>query len=112
VDSTNTAQTIVVGIYSDDAGNPDALLGQATISAPRAGAWNSASLPDVPITAGRTYWLAILQPAGTSGRIAFRDNTSRVASQSSSRTGLTTLSSSWSPGTRWATAALSAYVTP
>jgi hypothetical protein len=39
VDASSTASTIVVGLYADNAGNPGALLTQASMSAPVRGGW-------------------------------------------------------------------------
>ena len=111
VDSSSTASTIVVGLYSDNAGNPGALLTQASISAPVAGAWNRISVPSVGVTANKPYWIAVL---GRNGTVAFRDaagGTSCV-SQTSASSSLTTLPATWAVGSQWGSCALSAYAAP
>jgi hypothetical protein len=108
LDSSNTASSASLGVYADQSGSPGALLGQVTMSAPTAGAWNKASI-SVPITAGTTYWLAVLQPAGSSGSIQLRDSNGG-SSMGSSQTNLTALTSTWSPGPVWPSSTLSAYL--
>ena len=67
-DSTSTS--LVAGLYANkvDANqmnHPGTLLAQGTLSSPKAGAWNSVSLPATSVTAGTTYWIAILSPGGS-----------------------------------------------
>jgi hypothetical protein len=60
LDSTSTAQGILIGLYGDTSGSPGSLLATATISSPVSG-WNNANLSaSVSITTGTTYWIAIL----------------------------------------------------
>ena len=64
----------MVGLYADSgAGSPGPLLAQASISAPAAGAWNTAAVAPVDVAAGSRYWLAVLQPSGSGGVVQFRD---------------------------------------
>lgn len=70
-----------------------------------------ATLPlSAPISAGTTYWIALLG-TGT-GNIYFRDraNGSCVA-EASSQTTLTTLPASWAAGARYTDCPVSAYGT-
>jgi hypothetical protein len=64
VDETNAATAIVLGIYSDRAGVPDALLARGSISTVRNSAWNSVLIPATPLVAGDAYWIARLSIAG------------------------------------------------
>lgn len=107
-----TASSVVVGVYANTAGRPGTLLGQATFTAPRAAAWSSTGLPNVAITSGTTYWLAVMQPASSTGVMRFRDRATGGTSQSASQTGLSSLPSVWSPGTTWPTSSMSAYLSP
>jgi hypothetical protein len=71
IDSTNTAQGVLIGLYSDSSGSPGSLLATATISNPVSG-WNTAPLSSSPtINSGAQYWIALLG-TGT-GTLAFRD---------------------------------------
>jgi hypothetical protein len=71
LDASSNAQTVLVGLYSDSSGAPGSLLATATIASPAAG-WNSAALSSNPaITAGTSYWLAVLG-TGT-GNVVVRD---------------------------------------
>ena len=108
VDAQNTTSQLVVGLYSDVSGQPHTLLGQGTISAPTVGAWNSVSIPGASVTSGTKYWLAVLGAAGT-GSPWFRDNSSGTSSVGSSQTNLTTLPATWTTGTTYNPATMSAY---
>jgi hypothetical protein len=100
---------VVVGLYTDSAGNPGALLSQATITSPVAGAWNTIAVPAASVTAGTKYWIAVLGPTGT-GTVQFRDVPTGGRSQTSAQTNLSTLPSTWSPGSTYFNAPMSAYM--
>src|SRR5947209_11504713 len=70
VDSHNTAQTLVAGIYADNGGNPGARLAYGSLPWPTAGAWNAVPVGSASVAVGRTYWIAVLGKAGT---MYFRD---------------------------------------
>jgi hypothetical protein len=112
LDGSSTAAKVVLGLYADNASttSPAALLAQATITAPIAGAWNSVAIPPTGLTAGTKYWIAILGPAGT-GTVAFRDVASGGPAQASSQTTLATLPATWSPGSNYPNSPMSAYAT-
>ena len=108
VDTGSTASSLTAGLYVDNAGHPGTLLGQGTLNAPTAGAWNDVSLPGVPVMAGASYWITLLSPSGT---LNFRDRCcgGGSASESSSQRTLTTLPSSWTTGKTYKDGPLSAY---
>jgi hypothetical protein len=109
LDSGNAATRVEVGIYSNSASNnPQTLLAKATVTNPTNGAWNTATLPNVNITAGTQYWIAILGPTGT-GAVRFRDATTGAGSRGS-QANLSTLPATWTSNANWANSALSAYV--
>ena len=110
LNGTNVASQVVVGLYSDTSGAPGTLLGQATITAPVDGAWNTVALPTgVSVTSGTKYWIAILGPK-TKGVVGFRDQaTGGTGSHTSSQTNLTTLPATWSDGSTYATTSLSGF---
>jgi hypothetical protein len=109
LDSTSTAGQVVVGLYSNAAGDvPGTLLGQAAIASPAKGAWNAVDIAPVGIAAGTKYWIAVLNPPG-SGTIQFRDTASGGKAQSSAQTSLTALPTTWSPGQNWTGSPMSAY---
>ena len=60
------------------------------------------------MTAGSRYWIALLQPSGSGGLVQFRDGATGPA-QTSAETSLTTLPSTWTPGSSYQSAPLSAY---
>ena len=104
VDTTNTAKSVVFGIYSYSNGHPRTLLGSGSISSPIAGSWNTIPTNAIALTANATYYLTLL---GLGGTIPYRD--SGGTSETSLQTNLTNLPSTWSSGTSWATGNLSAY---
>ena len=111
LDATSAAASVTVGLYADNAGSPGSLLGQATLSSPAKGAWNSVTLATpVSVTGGTAYWIALLGPTGT-GTIQFRDHgngTGSVAS-TSTQTNLTSLPSTWTSGGSYFDGPVSAY---
>jgi Concanavalin A-like lectin/glucanases superfamily/Domain of unknown function (DUF1929)/Bacterial Ig domain/Kelch motif len=110
VDTGNTASQVTVGLYADNGANkPGTLLAQGTISAPKAGAWNSTTISSTPISAGAKYWIALLGP-NASGTVKFRDVGSGGPSIMSSQTTLSALPSAWSSGASYANSPMSAYV--
>lgn len=62
-----TSQNVRFGIYSDDSGAPDALLGKTNLVANSASAgWkNTPLISPVNITAGNTYWIAMTNSFGS-----------------------------------------------
>jgi hypothetical protein len=111
VDSSNTATSVIVGLYANSGTSPGALLAQGTITAPVKGAWNAATIAPVGITAGTQYWIAVLSPNGA-GTLQFRDVNSGGRSVGSAQTNLTTLPATWTAGQLFANAPMSAYATP
>ncbi len=108
VDGASAATGLLVGLYSDSAGAPGALLGQASLPSPSSGAWNTFGFPSVSIGANTPYWLAIL---GTGGPLNFRDDSTDGSCQSmtTDAANLTSMPSSFS-GTSWDTCNVSAYL--
>jgi hypothetical protein len=109
LDSSNAARNLAIGIYTNSTSNdPDQLIARAAIKAAAPGSWNSVAIPPAKITAGRTYWIAVLGPAG--GRSAtFRGVVAGARAELSSQNGLTTLPAVWSPGAVISGSPLSAY---
>jgi len=106
LDSSSTAATLVVGLYTDSGGHPGTLISQATTSLLTPGAWNNIPIPGAAVTSGTKYWLAIL---GTgNGTLAFRDG-SGCTSENSLQTNLTALPSTWSSGAVYPSCPLSGY---
>jgi len=88
------------------------LLTQGSSSALTPGSWNTIAIPAVNVTAGTTYWIAILGTQG--GTLFIRDSPSGgCLSESSSQTTLTALPATWTTGSVWAgSCPLSAYGSP
>ncbi len=108
VDSTNVAKTLVAGLYSNRNGHPSSLLARGSVSSPTAGAWNAVPIGTASVSAGHTYWIAVL---GTGGTLALRDRaTGSCTSETSSQTALTALPSTWKTGSRSSSCPVSAYV--
>ncbi|HEV8687461.1 MAG TPA: galactose oxidase-like domain-containing protein [Gaiellaceae bacterium] len=111
VDGGSTANKLVAGLYADAGGSPGALLGQGTLNAPAGGAWNDVPIGSVSVTAGSTYWIALLAPAGA-GTLRFRDRCcsgTGSALDTSGQTALSILPASWTTGTVYGDGPISAY---
>src|SRR6185312_15609091 len=86
--SGSVATRLVAAVYGDTGGHPVSLLASGSLTAPAAGGWNTVNLtPSPQITAGATYWIAILSPVGA-GTLAFRDGHRTGATEVSSQTTL------------------------
>jgi len=95
LDVSTTATNLVAGIYTDNSGYPGTLIAKGNLSTLKLGAWNSVSIPDASVTAGKPYWLAIL---GTDGQIGFLDqvgSSTGLMARTSHRTVLTDLPATW-----------------
>ncbi len=114
LDETNEAKSVVVGVYSDDAGRPGALLGSGRSWTLVNGAWNAIPVSTLTLEAGKPYWLALLGPK-YGGVIRFRDlpHGSGGPTQISAETDLSGrrgLPRVWTPGTDFANSPASAYL--
>lgn len=108
LDPRSTAGKVVVGVYTSRNSQPSTLLRQATISAPKAGAWNVVNVSSLSVTAGERLWFAVLGPRGA-GTIRFRDASRSGASYTSFHTNLSTLPARWVSGAGWTSSPLSAF---
>jgi Ca2+-binding RTX toxin-like protein len=109
VDAGSTATNLVVALYSNSATNhPATRLTTGTLAAPVAGQFNAVTVPSVNVTAGTTYWIAILGPAGT---LRFRDQGAVGAGSSevSATTGLAAMPATWTSGASFTDGNLSAW---
>lgn len=85
---------LVAGLYSNNNGRPGTLLAQGTLNTVKAGSWNTITLPATAVTAGTTYWIAILSPGG-SLQISDRVGGGTQPSETSPATTSATLPSTW-----------------
>jgi hypothetical protein len=110
VDATSTATSVAVGLYTDTSGHPGTLLTQGTIAAPHAGAWGMVGVPSTTVTAGTTYWVAVLSPNGA-GTVKFRNRCCGGGSpaESSSSVALSGLPATWTSGAPYRDGPLSAF---
>jgi hypothetical protein len=103
VSRSNKATGLQVGIYSNAAGKPSSRLASGSKSGLRKGAWNDVTVSSTAITAGATYWVALL---GSGGNLYFRDGGSALSyGQNAS-----SLPSSWTGAATFASGAASVYV--
>ena len=111
VDSGSTSTNVAVGLYSSNTGNthPATLLSTGSLSSPTKGAWNAITISSVSLTAGTTYWIAVLSPSGKS-TLKFRDISSGSSERSSSGS-LTALPTTWASGSSYSESKISAYLT-
>ena len=111
VDPTNTAGSLVLGVYADNSGAPGALLAQTTLASSVPGAWNSAPIGPIQIVAGSQYWLALMQPHDSAGKLAFRvQQRAGGSSQTGTQVNTAGLPVTWAGAGYWSTTALSAYL--
>ena len=111
VDGGSTASQVVVGLYADAGNTPGALLAQGTIAAPVKGAWNTVTVPAAAVTAGTSYWIAVLGPTGA-GSFQFRDVPTGGRAQVSAQSNLAALPATWSSGATYFNSPMSAYAAP
>jgi outer membrane protein assembly factor BamB len=111
LDASSTASKVSIGLYANASGHPGALLTSGTVTTPHAGAWNSVDVASANVTSGTTYWLAVLGPTGSTGTVFFRDkaNGTGAAAETSSSSALASLPQTWSTGTAYRDAPISAY---
>src|SRR4051794_8453742 len=105
LDRSSTASSVELGLYSGQ----NARLARCVVNSPRANAWNRCTFSAASVTAGTVYWVAILQPSGTSGTIQYRSTQGSGRTYGSSGASLTSLPASWSNGPDWGSQTVSAY---
>jgi hypothetical protein len=112
VENSSLGRSIAIGLYTNSLSNdPDRLIAKAIVKAATPGSWNSVAIFATKISAGQTYWIAVLSPS--SGRNAtFRDAMGSGRVELNSQTGLAALPLTWSAGTVTTGAPLSAYASP
>jgi hypothetical protein len=98
LDSSNSANAATLGLYSDNGGTPGTRLAACSLGTPTPGAWNACATPGANVAAGSSYWLVVLSPSGSSGRLVVRDSGSGGSSPGitgSPELSMTSLPSSW-----------------
>lgn len=98
INASSTATELVAGVYDNILGHPGKLLAVGTLSAPRAGSWNTVPIPSVNLQAAKNYWIAIL---GTKGQLSLRHGGvtgTQVPMETSASATLTTLPKTWVTG--------------
>jgi chitodextrinase len=108
VDASSTAGSVAVGLYTNSAtGHPGTLLTTGRITAPAVGQSNEVAVTAAAVTAGQTYWIAVLGPTGT---LKFRDRVGVGAgnAETSSQATLASLPATWTTGATFADGFLSA----
>ena len=107
VASGTTTSELFVGLYTDAGGTPASLLASGSIASPTAGAWNDVTVGSATVTAGTTYWIALL---GTGGQLSYLDTAGgSAASYVGSVSNLTSLPQTYAPGTEYDVSPASAY---
>jgi hypothetical protein len=108
LDSSNQASKLIAGLYTNNNGEPGSLIASGSLSSPTADAWNTLTTNAVVVSAGRTYWIAVL---GEGGKLFFRDRMSGPCNSMESRkSNLRYLPFWWGNGTQSAGCPISAYV--
>jgi hypothetical protein len=110
VDSATTADTLIAGIYNDAGGHPGKLLTSGELEEIVPNAWNTVAVPAQKVTAGTTYWIALL---GGDGLLAYRDRCCNVAgtgpTETAANTSLADLPAKWTTGIVYDDGPMSAY---
>jgi PKD domain len=109
IDSKDKASTLIVGLYTNLNNHPGSLLSSGSASSLKVGAWNTVSVTSTQLSAGTTYWLAVL---GEGGTLRYRDRKSGPCpSETSAQTTLSTMPASWKTGTLYVDCPVSGYIT-
>src|SRR3954453_2764930 len=108
---TGSAGPLVAALYTNTATNhPGTLKVSGTLTTPVAGQFNTVNVtgPTPTVTAGTTYWIAIL---GQTGPLRFRDRAGVGAgsSETSASATLTAMPTTWATGASFTDGALSGY---
>ena len=98
--AVSTSDKAEVGLYSGTSSSASTRLGDCVITSPAASAWNACPIAAITITAGNTYWLAVLQPTGATGTLAYSEGqVSRAPATYLSNSGnLASLPATWTNG--------------
>jgi hypothetical protein len=90
--------SLLIGLYDDQLGHPHTLLASGTVTNPIAGL-NTATITPVAVTAGTTYWIAIVGPVGSGTTFTFPyASTSGPTTEHSVETNLTSMPATWTTG--------------
>ena len=74
---TSSARRVELGLYGNRSGRPSKRLGRCVVTAPQPGTWNSCAMPATTIRQGVAYWMTLLQPRRSKGRLRFGMTRSR-----------------------------------
>lgn len=101
IDPSSTCNKVIVGLYLDRAGHPDALATYGTMAPPTAG-WNTVpTVKEAAIVKGTPYWIALLCAKSAAGVLKFRDSaTGPLSTEYHATSTLDALPDRWSPGTK------------
>ena len=108
--SGTTASELLLGVYADANGKPGRCCSSTSgsVASPKAQAWNDVGVGSVTVTAGNTYWIALL---GTGGQLDYLDTPGGPgASYVDSSSGLTSLPATYVAGNEYNVSPASAYV--
>lgn len=108
LDASSTAAGLTVGIYKNASGHPGTLMAQGELTNLKAGEWNTIPVSATAVTAGRSYWIAIL---GSQGQLAFLDQVGSSTSlmETSASNKLKKLPYKWKGANMKANATMSVY---
>jgi hypothetical protein len=92
-----TAQQLIIGLYDDHQGHPHTLLASGTINGVTTRGWYTTTVSPTAVTAGTTYWIAIVAPTGTF-TFPYATNVTGRSTEHSVESTLTALPASWTTG--------------
>src|SRR4051812_37358213 len=103
VDGASTASAVELALYDGSASRAVTRRAHCAISNPRKNAWNTCSFTAYTLDAGSQYWIGLLQPVSSTGKLQYREGrvTGGPGTFISKSTGLSVLPVSWKNGASW-----------
>jgi hypothetical protein len=96
-----TASRVAIGLYTGTTSTAQTLQRSCTVTSPVAG-WNRCTINPYQVTAGATYWLAVMQPSKTAGQLVYSEGVlSGGQSYVARGRGRGSLPATWSNGRGW-----------
>jgi hypothetical protein len=92
----SSVRRLELALYRNRAGRPASRLAHCAVTRTRARAWNACAVRRIKVRARTRYWVALLQPRSTRGRLRFRMKRAGRSAAIRSRTGIKRLPRAWS----------------
>jgi Right handed beta helix region len=92
----SSVRRLQLALYRNRAGRPSSRLAHCAVTRTRARAWNACAVRRIKVRARTRYWVALLQPRSTRGRLRFRMRRAGRSAAIRSRAGIKRLPRAWS----------------